>query len=119
MPVSIHQLPATDNRMAELDALLRGKPQDAPKRKGVLRAVPAYLTSLADELRAKAVARAAHARECRAQLRAERKETTRKNRQASAAHAREVQSARKKAYEHAQAVEALAWSGVTPPTVAR
>jgi hypothetical protein len=30
MPVSILP-PPPDNRMAELDALLRGKPQDAPK----------------------------------------------------------------------------------------
>jgi hypothetical protein len=94
--------------MAELDALLRGKPQDAPKRKGVPRAAPAYLDALAVDLRLRAVARAAHARECRARLTSERKETTRKNRQASAAHAREIQSARKKAYEHAQVVEALA-----------
>ena len=108
MPVSIHQLPATDGRMAELDALLRGKPQDAPKRKGVPRAAPAYLDALAVDLRLRAVARAAHARECRARLAQQRKATARTNRQASAAHAREVQSARKKAYEHAQVVEALA-----------
>jgi hypothetical protein len=93
--------------MAELDALLRGKPQDAPKRKGVPRAAPAYLDALAVDLRLRAVARAAHARECRARLREERKETTRKNRQDSAAHAREVRSARKKEYEHAQVVKAL------------
>ena len=74
MPVSIHQLPATDGRMAELDALLRGKPQDAPKRKGVPRAAPAYLDALAVDLRLRAVARAAHARECRARLRKERRQ---------------------------------------------
>ena len=119
MPVSILPPPPPDNRMAELDALLRGKPQDAPKRQGVPRVPPAYLTSLAAELRARAVARAAHARECRARLRAERKETTRKNRKDSAEHAREVQSARRKEYEHAQVVEALARSRVSPATVAR
>jgi hypothetical protein len=108
MPVSILPLRPTDNRMAELDALLRRKPQDAPKRKGVPRAVPAYLDALAVDLRWRAVASAAHARECRARRREERKETTRKNRQDSAAHAREVNCARKKAYEHAQVVEALA-----------
>ena len=119
MPVSIHQLPATDGRMAELDALLHGKPRDAPKRKGVPRAAPAYLDALAVDLRLRAVARAAHARECRARLTSERKETPRKNRQDPAAHAREVNCARKKAYEHAQVIEALERSGVTPPTVAR
>ena len=110
MPVAMKPPAPPDNRMAELDALLRGKPQDAPKRQGVPRVPPAYLTSLAAELRARAVARAAHARECRARLSQQRKATTRKNRQASAAHAREVQSARKKEYEHAQVVEALARS---------
>jgi hypothetical protein len=108
MPVAMTPPAPPDNRMAELDALLRGKPQDAPKRKGVPRAAQAYLDALAVDLRLRAVARAAHARECRARLTSERKETTRKNRQASAAHAREIQSARKKAYEHAQVVEALA-----------
>ena len=108
MPVSMTPPPHYDTRMAELDALLRGTPQDAPKRKGVPRVAPAYLTGLAAELRARAVARAAHARECRARLAQQRKATARTNRQASAAHAREVQSARKKAYEHAQVVEALA-----------
>jgi hypothetical protein len=115
MPVSILPPPPTDNRMAELDALLRRKPQDAPNRRRVPRAAPAYLDALAVDLRLRAVAKAAHARECRARLRAERKETTRKNRQDSAANAREVQSARKKAYEHAQVIEALERSGVTPP----
>jgi uncharacterized protein YlxW (UPF0749 family) len=93
--------------MAELDALLRGKPQDASKCKGVPRAAPAYLDALAVDLRLRAVARAAHARECRARLAQQRKATTRTNRQAAAAHAREVRSARKKEYEHAQVVEAL------------
>lgn len=109
MPVSILPPPPPDNRMAELDALLRRKPQAEPKRQGVPAGVPpAYLTSLAAELRARAVARAAHARECRAQLAQQRKATARTNRSDAAAHAREVQSARKKAYEHAQVVEALA-----------
>ena len=74
MPVSILPPPPPDNRMAELDALLRGKPQDAPKRKGVPRAAPAYLDALAVDLRLRAVARAAHARECRARLRKERRQ---------------------------------------------
>ena len=108
MPVSMKPPVSPDGRMAELDALLRRKPQDAPPRKVAPRAAPAYLDALAVDLRWRAVARAAHARECRARLRAERKEATRKNRQDSAAHAREVQSARKKAYEHAQVREALA-----------
>ena len=68
MPVAMLPSAPPDNRMAELDALLRGKPQDAPKRKGVPRVAPAYLTGLAAELRAKAVARAERARECRARL---------------------------------------------------
>jgi hypothetical protein len=38
MPVAMTPPAPPDNRMAELDALLRGKPQDAPKRKGVPRA---------------------------------------------------------------------------------
>ena len=110
MPVSILPPAKYDGRMAELDALLRGKPQDAPKRQGVPRVPPAYLTGLAAELRARAVARAAHARECRARLSQQRKASARTNRQEAAAHAREVQSARKKEYEHAQVVEALARS---------
>ena len=110
MPVAMKPPAPPDNRMAELDALLRGKPQDAPKRKVAPRAVPAYLDALAVDLRLRAAARAAHARECRARLAQQRKATARTNRQASAAHAREVQCARRKAYEHAQVVEALARS---------
>ena len=74
MPVSMVPPPRYDNRMAELDALLRGKPPDAPRRQGAPKAPPPYLTALAAELRAKAVARAAHARECRARLRKERRQ---------------------------------------------
>jgi len=86
-----------DNRMAELDALLRRKPQDAPKRQWVLRVAPPYLTSLAAELRAKAVARAAHARECRARMRQQRAEASAKRGRRNS-----------KAYERAQVREALA-----------
>jgi len=109
--------PPPDNRMAELDALLRRKPQDAPRRQVAPKAPPAYLTGLAAELRARAVARAAHARECRARMRAERKETTRKNRQASATHAREVYLANIRAEKRAIIRAALANGPVSDSTV--
>ena len=88
--------PRYDNRMAELDALLRRRPQDAPKRQGVPRVAPAYLTGLAVELRARAVARAAHARECRKRLRQQRAEASAKRGRRNS-----------KAYERAQVLEAL------------
>ena len=94
MPVAMKPPAPPDNRMAELDALLRGKPQDAPKRKGAPRVPPAYLTSLAAELRARAVARAARARECRMRIRQERKETALQHRREAAAHATEVRMER-------------------------
>ena len=96
MPVRMVPPAPPDNRMAEVDALLRRKPQDAPKRPGVPRVAPAYLTGLAVELRARAVARAAHARECRKRLRQQRAEASAKRGRRNS-----------KAYERSQVLEAL------------
>ena len=74
MPVSMTPPPPPDNRMAELDALLAGKPVNRGRRQASTRRRPEYLIGLAAELRARAVARAAHARECRARLRKERRQ---------------------------------------------
>ena len=94
MPVRMTPPVPPDNRMAELDALLRRRPQDATKRQVAPRAAPAYLTVLAAELRAKAVARAAHARECRKRLIQQRAETTKQHRREAAANARKVNQER-------------------------
>ena len=114
MPVPMTPPVPPDNRMAELDALLRRKPQDAPKRQGVPRVAPAYLTGLAVELRARAVARAAHARECRARLRKERNRT--RTEKARSAHV--AQAGKPSAYERAQVREALANGPASDSTVA-
>ena len=104
MPVSMVPPPRYDNRMDELDALLRRMPQDAPRRQVVPRAAPPYLTGFAAELRAKAVARAEHARECRARLRKERNRT--RTEKARSAHI--AQAGKPSAYERTQIRAALA-----------
>ena len=117
MPVSMAPPAPPDNRMAELDALLRRKPQDAPKRKGVPRAAPAYLTGLAAELRARAVARAAHARECRARLIREKKAATAQARRESTVTARAALARERQAEERSIIREALANGPVSDATV--
>ena len=118
MPVSMIPLSPPDNRMAELDALLRRMPQDAPKRQVAPKAPPAYLTRLAAELRARAVARAAHARECRARLIREKREAAATRRRESTAYARAVHQAKIRAEERAIIREALASGPVSDSTVA-
>ena len=113
MPVRMVPPAPPDNRMAEVDALLRRRPQDATKRQVAPRAAPAYLTVLAAELRAKAVARAEHARESRARLRKERGRT--RTEKARAAHV--AQAGKPSAYERAQVREALANGSESDSTV--
>ena len=113
MPVRMVPPAPPDNRMAEVDALLRRRPQDATKRQVAPRAAPAYLTVLAAELRAKAVARAERARECRARLRKER--NRQRTEKARAAHV--AQAGKPSAYERAQVREALANGSESDSTV--
>ena len=95
MPVTMLPPPPPDNRLAELDAILaEGRPDARHGKSGGWPRVPKPFEGTAEDLKARAQARAAHARECRMRIRQERKETALQHRREAAAHATEVRMER-------------------------
>ena len=112
MPVKMLPPPPPDTRMAELDALISAE-RSTPKR-WVPRIKPHYLDTLAEDLKARAVAiverrrqSAARAREAKRLKRVETEAGRLTRLRAAAAHARQVHWDRVRRQEHEMVVAAL------------